>query len=119
MCIRDRLTILEQKYPGGGKKPASGECVDAASAGMAGDASKLMKFPSFNGKDLDGNDVNLSLIHICEIVLNPTLEQRAKTDLNLTVASTADLVAMIEAGGNSYHKKIQQSPFYPAESLRP
>ena len=35
-----------------------------------------------------------------EIVINPTLEQRAKTDLNLTVASTADLVAMIEAGGN-------------------
>lgn len=27
---------------------------------MAGDASKLMKFPSFNGKDLDGNDVNSS-----------------------------------------------------------
>lgn len=35
-----------------------------------------------------------------EIVINPTLEQRAKTELNLTVASTADLVAMIEAGGN-------------------
>ena len=35
-----------------------------------------------------------------EIVLNPTLEQREKTDLTLTVASTADLVAMIEAGGN-------------------
>lgn len=35
-----------------------------------------------------------------EIVINPTLEQRKKTDLNLTVASTADLVAMIEAGGN-------------------
>ena len=35
-----------------------------------------------------------------EFVINPTLEQRAKTDLNLTVASTADLVAMIEAGGN-------------------
>ena len=31
-----------------------------AAAGMAGDASKLMKFPSFNGKDLDGNDVNSS-----------------------------------------------------------
>lgn len=42
------------------EKPSSGECVDAASAGMAGDASKLMKFPSFNGKDLDGNDVNSS-----------------------------------------------------------
>ncbi len=35
-----------------------------------------------------------------EIVINPTLEQRAKTDLVLTVASTADLVAMIEAGAN-------------------
>ncbi len=35
-----------------------------------------------------------------EIVINPTLEQRAKTDLKLTVSSTADLVAMIEAGAN-------------------
>ncbi len=35
-----------------------------------------------------------------EIVINPTLEQRAQTDLTLTVSSTADLVAMIEAGGN-------------------
>ncbi len=35
-----------------------------------------------------------------EIVINPTLEQRAKSDLNLTVSSTEDLVAMIEAGGN-------------------
>lgn len=58
--IEGKLTILEQKYPGCGKKPSSGECVDAVSAGMAGDASKLMKFPSFNGKDLDGNDVNSS-----------------------------------------------------------
>ncbi len=35
-----------------------------------------------------------------EIIINPTLEQRAQTELNLTVSSTADLVAMIEAGGN-------------------
>ncbi len=35
-----------------------------------------------------------------EIVINPTLEQRAVSDLNLTVSSTEDLVAMIEAGGN-------------------
>ena len=35
-----------------------------------------------------------------EIVINPTLEQRANTDLNLTVSSTEDLVAMIEAGAN-------------------
>ncbi len=35
-----------------------------------------------------------------EIVINPNLEQRAKSELDLTVSSTADLVAMIEAGGN-------------------
>ena len=43
--------------------------------------------------------VNVGLVD-GEIVINPTLEQREKSDLNLTVASTADLVAMIEAGGN-------------------
>lgn len=43
--------------------------------------------------------VNVGLID-GEIVINPNLEQRAKSDLNLTVASTADLVAMIEAGAN-------------------
>ncbi len=33
-----------------------------------------------------------------QIVLNPTAEQQPKNELQLTVASTADLVAMIEAG---------------------
>ncbi len=45
------------------------------------------------------SSVNVGLVD-GEIVINPTLEQREKTDLVLTVASTADLVAMIEAGGN-------------------
>ncbi len=45
------------------------------------------------------SSVNVGLID-GEIVINPTLEQRAVTDLNLTVSSTEDLVAMIEAGGN-------------------
>lgn len=45
------------------------------------------------------SSVNVGLVD-GEIVINPTLEQRAKTDLTLTVASTADLIAMIEAGGN-------------------
>ena len=35
-----------------------------------------------------------------EIVLNPTLEQRAKTDLTLTVAGTREKIVMIEAGAN-------------------
>ncbi len=45
------------------------------------------------------SSVNVGLVD-GEIVINPTLEQREKSDLVLTVASTADLVAMIEAGGN-------------------
>lgn len=35
-----------------------------------------------------------------QIVLNPTLEQRENSELDLTVASTGELVAMIEAGAN-------------------
>ncbi|MBQ8927809.1 MAG: polyribonucleotide nucleotidyltransferase [Oscillospiraceae bacterium] len=35
-----------------------------------------------------------------EIVLNPTREQRAKNDLNLTVAGSAEKIVMIEAGAN-------------------
>lgn len=45
------------------------------------------------------SSVNVGLVD-GEIVINPNMEQRAKSDLALTVASTADLVAMIEAGGN-------------------
>ncbi len=45
------------------------------------------------------SSVNVGLVD-GEIVINPTLEQRAATDLNLTVSSTEDLVAMIEAGAN-------------------
>lgn len=35
-----------------------------------------------------------------KIVLNPTLEQRAVTDLNLTVAGSVEKIVMIEAGAN-------------------
>lgn len=35
-----------------------------------------------------------------ELVINPTAEQRRKSDLDLTVASTAEKVVMIEAGAN-------------------
>ncbi|MBO5211020.1 MAG: polyribonucleotide nucleotidyltransferase [Clostridia bacterium] len=45
------------------------------------------------------SSVNVGLVD-GKIIINPNLEQRAKTDLTLTVSSTADLVAMIEAGGN-------------------
>ncbi len=35
-----------------------------------------------------------------QLVINPTAEQEKKSDMHVTVASTADLVAMIEAGAN-------------------
>ena len=41
-----------------------------------------------------------------EIVINPTLEQRKTTQLDLTVSSTADLVAMIEAGANEISDEV-------------
>ena len=41
-----------------------------------------------------------------EIVLNPNLEQRAKTDLNLTVAGSAEKIVMIEAGANQVEDDI-------------
>ena len=43
--------------------------------------------------------INVGLVD-SELVLNPTLEQRAKTDLVLTVAGTAEKIVMIEAGAN-------------------
>ncbi len=45
------------------------------------------------------SSINVGLVD-GEIVLNPGLKEREKSDLNLTVASTEDLVAMIEAGAN-------------------
>ncbi len=43
--------------------------------------------------------VNVGLVD-GEIILNPNVEQRAKSDLTLTVAGTAQKVVMIEAGAN-------------------
>ena len=58
--IEGKLTILEQKYPGCGTAPGAGDSVSAEEAGMTASGSDLMKFPSFQGKDLDGNDVDSS-----------------------------------------------------------
>ena len=43
--------------------------------------------------------VNVGLVND-EIIINPTEEQRKISDLNLTVAGTAEKIAMIEAGAN-------------------
>ncbi|MEG1008545.1 MAG: polyribonucleotide nucleotidyltransferase [Clostridia bacterium] len=41
-----------------------------------------------------------------ELILNPNLEAREKSDLDLTVAATDDLVCMIEAGANQVDDDI-------------
>ena len=59
--IEDKLASLEKDFPGCGSQPSTGDSVDAATAGMApaeSDSGKEAKFPSFKGKDLDGNDVS-------------------------------------------------------------
>ncbi len=49
--------------------------------------------------------VNVGLVD-GEIVMNPNLEQRAKSKMNVTVASTAELVAMIEAGADEVSDEL-------------
>ena len=61
--IEEKLESLEKKFPGCGSAPSAGESVDASAAGMTTDANatskaKTTKFPSFTGKDLDGNEVS-------------------------------------------------------------
>ena len=41
-----------------------------------------------------------------QIVINPTLEQREKTELTLTVAGTIDKIAMIEAGASELPEDV-------------
>ena len=55
--IEGKLTVLEQKFPGCGKKPDDSDMSVPAQNGKPIDSSNLMKFPAFDGKDLDGNDV--------------------------------------------------------------
>ena len=49
--------------------------------------------------------VNVGLVD-GEIVINPTEEQRKKSDLTLTVAGTEEKIAMIEAGANEVSNEV-------------
>ena len=51
------------------------------------------------------SSVSLGLVD-GEYVINPTLEQREKTEMTVTVASTDSLVAMIEAGANEISNEV-------------
>ncbi|HCQ73550.1 MAG TPA: redoxin [Clostridiales bacterium] len=60
--IEDKLTVLEQKFPDCGKKPSEGNMSVPAENGKPKENSDLMKFPSFEGKDLDGNEAKSSTL---------------------------------------------------------
>ncbi len=51
------------------------------------------------------SSVSLGLVE-GQYVINPTLEQRGKTEMTVTVASTDSLVAMIEAGANEISNEV-------------
>ena len=58
--IEGKLTILEQKYPDCGKKSSGGDKSVPAEKGKPIKESDLMKFPAFEGRDLEGNKVKSS-----------------------------------------------------------
>ena len=60
--IEGKLTILEQKFPGCGNKPSDGDMSVPAENGKPIEKDDLMKFPAFDGKDLDGNEVKSSTL---------------------------------------------------------
>ena len=51
------------------------------------------------------SSVSLGLVE-GKYVINPTLEERSKTEMTVTVASTDSLVAMIEAGANEISNEV-------------
>ena len=63
--IESKLTMIEKKYPeaaqesldGAMSVPADGSMNISGDTSMLPDNSSMQKFPSFEGKDLDGNDV--------------------------------------------------------------
>ena len=62
------------------------------------------------------SSVSLGLVD-GEFVINPTVEQREKTQMTVTVASTADLVAMIEAGANEISDEVMFDGIMYAHSV--
>ena len=106
--IEDQLAELEKDYPECGSTPGEGESVDAASAGMTGDASAQSPFPSFEGKDLDGNDVSsgdlfsknkVTVVNFWFSTCKPCVEELADLDaLNKELAEKGGEVV----GVNSY-----------------
>ena len=58
--IEEKLASLEEKYPDCVNMQGAGDSVDAAQAGMESSGNGQNPFPGFQGRDLDGAEVNSS-----------------------------------------------------------
>ena len=105
--IEDKLMALEKEFPGCGSTPGEGESVDASTAGMTNGESGETKFPSFKGKDLDGNDVNsdelfsknkVTVMNFWFTTCNPCVEELADLEaLNKQLAKKGGAVVGINS----------------------
>ena len=89
--IEGKLTILEQKFPGCGEKPSDGDMSVPAENGKPIEKDNLKKFPTFDGKDLDGNEVKSSTLFAKNTV---TVVNFWFTTCNPCVEELADLEAL-------------------------
>ena len=89
--IEGKLTLLEQKFPGCGEKPSDGDMSVPAENGKPIEKDNLKKFPTFDGKDLDGNEVKSSTLFAKNTV---TVVNFWFTTCNPCVEELADLEAL-------------------------
>ena len=82
---------MEQKFPGCGQKPSDGDMSVPAENGKPIEKDNLMKFPTFDGKDLDGNEVKSSTLFAKNTV---TVVNFWFTTCNPCVEELADLEAL-------------------------
>ena len=89
--IENKLTALEQKFPGCGEKPSDGDMSVPAENGKPIEKDNLTKFPAFDGKDFDGNEVKSSTLFAENSV---TVVNFWFTTCNPCVGELADLEAL-------------------------
>ena len=105
--LEGKLAILEQKFPGCGSKPSGDDMSVPAEDGKPVEEDELTKVPAFDGKDLDGNDVNSSklfaendvtVVNFWFTTCNPCVEELAELEaLNQQLAEKGGAVVGINS----------------------
>ena len=105
--LEGKLTVLEQKFPGCGNKPSGDDMSVPAENGKPIEEDELTKFPAFDGKDLDGNDVSSStlfaendvtVVNFWFTTCNPCVEELAELEaLNQQLAEKGGAVVGINS----------------------